>query len=153
MKYQIYTIVSLAGAAVAALFGGWDQALQTLLLFMAIDWLTGGILLPVVFRKSPKSQNGTLESRAGFKGLCRKGMMLFYVLIASRLDLLLGVNYVRDMVCIGFIVNELVSIIENAGLMGIPMPEGIQKVLDIMKMESEKRNREGADKLEEKGRM
>ena len=119
-------------------FGGWDQALQTLLLFMVIDWLTGGVLLPVVFGKSPKSQNGTLESRVGFKGLCRKGMMLFYVLIAAKLDLLLGVNYVRDTVCIGFIVNELVSIVENAGLMGMPMPEGIQKVIDIMKRESER---------------
>ncbi len=82
MKYQIYTVISLAGGAIATVFGGWDQALQTLLLFMVIDWLTGGVLLPVVFGKSPKSQNGTLESRAGFKGLCRKGMMLFYVLIA-----------------------------------------------------------------------
>ena len=105
---------------------------------MVIDWLTGGVLLPVVFGKSPKSQNGTLESGAGFKGLCRKGMMLFYVLIAAKLDLLLGVNYVRDTVCIGFIVNELVSIVENAGLMGMPMPEGIQKVIDIMKRESER---------------
>ena len=44
----------------------------------------------------------------------------------------------RDTVCIGFIVNELVSIVENAGLMGMPMPEGIQKVIDIMKRESER---------------
>ena len=138
MKYQIYTVISLAGGAIATVFGGWDQALQTLLLFMVIDWLTGGVLLPVVFGKSPKSQNGTLESRAGFKGLCRKGMMLFYVLIAAKLNLLLGVNYVRDTVCIGFIVNELVSIVENAGLMGMPMPEEIQKVIDIMKRESER---------------
>ena len=92
----------------------------------------------MVFGKSPKSQNGTLESRVGFKGLCRKGMMFFYVLIAAKLDLLLGVNYVRDTVCIGFIVNELVSIVENAGLMGMPMPEEIQKVIDIMKRESER---------------
>lgn len=138
MKYQIYTVISLAGGAIATVFGGWDQALQTLLLFMVIDWLTGGVLLPVVFGKSPKSQNGTLESRVGFKGLCRKGMMLFYVLIAAKLDLLLGVNYVRDTVCIGFIVNELVSIVENAGLMGMPMPEETQKVIDIMKRESER---------------
>ena len=128
MKYQIYTVISLVGGAIATVFGGWDQALQTLLLFMVIDWLTGGVLLPVVFGKSPKSQNGTLESGAGFKGLCRKGMMLFYVLIAAKLDT----------VCIGFIVNELVSIVENAGLMGMPMPEGIQKVIDIMKRESER---------------
>lgn len=49
----------------AVCFGGWDKFLQTLLLFMAIDWFTGGILLPAVFGKSPKSENGALESRAG----------------------------------------------------------------------------------------
>ena len=68
----------------------WDIALQTLVLFMGIDWITGGILLPVIFKKSPKSENGRLESRAGWKGLCRKGMTLLFVLIAVRLDLFDG---------------------------------------------------------------
>jgi len=82
--------------ALAVCFGGWDKFLQTLLLFMAIDWFTGGILLPAVFGKSPKSENGALESRAGWKGLCRKGMTLLYVLIAARLDALKGTEYLRD---------------------------------------------------------
>ena len=64
MKYKIFTALALAGSALAELFGGWDQALQTLVIFMAVDWITGGILLPAVFRKSPKSPNGALESRA-----------------------------------------------------------------------------------------
>ena len=72
MKYKIFTALALAGSALAELLGGWDQALQTLVIFMAADWITGGILLPAVFRKSPKSPNGALESRAGWKGLCRK---------------------------------------------------------------------------------
>ena len=59
MKYQIYTVISLAGGAIATVFGGWDQALQTLVLFMVIDWLTGGVLLPVVFGKIPKSAAGS----------------------------------------------------------------------------------------------
>ena len=82
MKAKILAVISLMGSTIASLFGGWDTALQTLLIFMAVDWFTGGILLPAVFGKSPKSQNGALESRAGFKGLCRKAMILFYVLIA-----------------------------------------------------------------------
>lgn len=139
MKQRIFTIISLTGGAVAAAFGDWDLALQTLILFMAIDLITGGFLLPVVFGKSLKSENGTLESRAGFKGLCRKGMMLFYVLIAARLDLLLGTDYVRDAVCIGFIANELLSIVENAGLMGLPMPEAITEVIDVLKKEPDKK--------------
>lgn len=138
MKYKIFTALALAGSALAELFGGWDMALETLLLLMAADWITGGILLPAVFGKSPKSPNGALESRAGWKGLCRKGMTLFYILIAARLDRLLGMDYIRNAVCIGFIANELLSIVENAGLMGVPLPAMIRKVIDILKENAEK---------------
>ena len=116
MKYKIFTVIALLGSTVAELFGGWDTALKTLLIFMVLDWLTGGIILPAVFRKSPKSPNGALESRAGWKGLCRKGMTLLYVLIAARLDMVLEVEYIRNAVCIGFIANEVLSIVENVGL-------------------------------------
>ena len=94
--------------------------------------ITGGVLLPVVFKKSPKSENGTLESRAGWKGLCRKGMMLFFVLIAEKLDQLTQTNYLRDAVCIGFILNEAVSILENAGLMGVKIPEILRSRIDVL---------------------
>lgn len=138
MKYKIFTALALAGSALAELFGGWDMALETLLILMAADWITGGILLPAVFGKSPKSPNGALESRAGWKGLCRKGMTLFYILIAARMDRLLGMDYIRNAVCIGFIANELLSIVENAGLMGVPLPAMIRKVIDILKENAEK---------------
>ncbi len=138
MKYKIFTALALAGSVLAELFGGWDMALETLLILMAADWITGGILLPAVFGKSPKSPNGALESRAGWKGLCRKGMTLFYILIAARLDRLLDMDYIRNAVCIGFIANELLSIVENAGLMGVPLPAMIRKVIDILKENAEK---------------
>ena len=64
MRELVFTGIGMAGSAAAALLGGWDMALQTLVLFMGIDWVTGGILLPVIFKKSPKSTKGTLESRA-----------------------------------------------------------------------------------------
>ena len=139
MKYKIFTALALAGSALAELFGGWDMALETLLILMAADWITGGILLPAVFGKSPKSPNGALESRAEWKGLCRKGMTLFYILIAARLDRLLGMDYIRNAVCIGFIANELLSIVENAGLMGVPLPAMMKKVIDILKDTAEKK--------------
>ena len=138
MKYKIFTTLALAGSALAELFGGWDMALETLLILMAADWITGGLLLPAVFGKSPKSPNGALQSRAGWKGLCRKGMTLFYILIAARMDRLLGMDYIRNAVCIGFIANELLSIVENAGLMGVPLPAMIRKVIDILKENAEK---------------
>lgn len=139
MKYKIFTALALAGSALAELFGGWDMALETLLILMAADWITGGILLPAVFGKSPKSPNGALESRAGWKGLCRKGMTLFYILIAARLDRLLGMDYIRNAVCIGFIANEFLSIVENAGLMGVPLPAMMKKAIDILKDTAEKK--------------
>ena len=135
MKYKLITIIGIAGSSAASAFGGWDRFLQTLIIFMTIDWLTGGILLPVVFKKSPKSKNGTLESRAGWKGLCRKAMTLLYVLIGAQLDVLMGTEYVRNAVCIGFIANEALSIVENAGLMGLPMPEAIRKAIDVLNAE------------------
>ena len=72
MKQMVTSLIGMFGSAVTVLFGGWDIALQTLLIFMVIDWITGGILLPVIFKKSPKSENGRLESRAGWKGCAEK---------------------------------------------------------------------------------
>ena len=123
-------ISSILGGLASAWFGGWDMVLQTLVVFMVIDWITGGILLPAVFHKSPKSANGTLESRAGFKGLCRKAMILLFVLIAARLELLTRTSCLRDAVCIGFIANEALSIVENAGLMGVPFPKVLKNAVD-----------------------
>jgi len=60
-------------------------------------------------------------------------MTLLYVLIAARLDMVLGVEYIRNAVCIGFIANEVLSIVENAGLMGVPMPSMIKKAVDMLK--------------------
>lgn len=133
MKLSYITSSGLIGGLLMSLLGGWDYFLQTLLLFMFIDWFTGGVLLPGVFKKSPKSPRGGLESLAGFKGLCRKAMVLFCIVIANRLDVIAGSHYIRDGVCIGFIINEAVSIIENAGLMGVPIPEKMREGIDVLK--------------------
>lgn len=136
MKEMILTVLGCVGAAFAGIFGGWSAGLTTLLIFMGIDYLTG-LIVAGVFHRSPKSEGGALESRAGWKGLVRKGMTLLIVLIACRLDILLGVNYIRDAVVIAFVVNETLSIIENAGLMGVPVPATITKAIEMLKEESE----------------
>lgn len=140
MKTGICTATGMIGGIIASLFGGWDAALTTLLIFMVIDYLSG-LLVAGVFHNSKKSDSGTLESRAGWKGLCRKGMTLLIVLIGYRLDLAIGVNYIRDAVIIGFIANETISIVENAGLMGVPMPDIITKAIDILTKKAESENR------------
>lgn len=112
-------------------FGGWNSAITTLLCFMAIDYITG-LIVAGVFHASKKTESGTLESKAGWKGLCKKAVTLLFVLIAHRLDLILGVAYIRDAVVIGFVTNELISIVENAGLMGVPLPAVITKAIDVL---------------------
>lgn len=130
------TAVGLIGGAIASLYGGWDAALQTLIICMAVDYITG-LIVAGVFHASPKTKTGTLESRAGWKGLCRKGMSLLIVLVACRLDAVMGSSFVRDTVVIGFIANETLSIIENAGLMGVPIPKALARAVDILKQRSE----------------
>ena len=71
-KNILVTIIGILGSAITSIFGGWSAAMTTLVIFMAIDYLTG-LITAGVFHKSTKTDSGTLESRAGFKGLCRKG--------------------------------------------------------------------------------
>jgi len=136
MKNMICTSVGVVGSFIASMFGGWDAALTTLLIFMGIDYLTG-LIVAGVFHNSQKTENGALESRAGWKGLCRKGVTLLIVLVACRLDIVMGSTFIRDGVIIAFIANETISIIENAGLMGIPIPAMISKAIEILQKKAE----------------
>lgn len=136
MKELLCLVTGVAGSWVAQALGGWDTAVQTLILFMAVDYVTG-LLVAGVFKRSPKTPGGGLESRAGWKGLVRKGVGLLIVLVAARLDLLIGdQSFVRDAVVIAFAVNELLSIIENAGLMGVPVPKVLRRAIEVLKEQS-----------------
>ena len=139
MKNAICTVSGVVGSIIASFFGGWTASLTTLLIFMALDYVTG-LICAGVFHKSQKSESGALESRAGWKGLCRKGMILLLVLVGHRLDLAIGANYIRDGICIAFIVNETISIIENAGLMGLKVPAILTKAIDILRKKGEVEN-------------
>ena len=121
---------------IATALGGWDVGLQTLVIFMCIDYITG-ILVAGVFHKFKKSETVTLESRAGWKGLIRKGVTLLIVLLAVQLDKVIGSTFIRDAVIIGFITNELISIVENAGLMGIPIPVVITNAIEVLQKKAE----------------
>lgn len=132
MKNLVCTGIGTVGATIANFFGGWNAALTTLLIFMAIDYISG-LIVAGVFHSSTKTETGTLESKAGWKGLCRKGMTFLIVLVSYRLDVAIGANYIKDAVCIAFIANESISIIENAGLMGVPIPKVIMNAIDVLK--------------------
>ena len=129
MKQMICTALGLAGSMLAAAFGGWDKALIALVICMAVDYASGSIVA-LVFHNSRKSESGAYNSTYGLKGLCKKGLMLLFVIVAVQVDRLMGSEYVRDAVCIGFCTNEVLSIVENLGLAGVPMPQAVVKALE-----------------------
>ncbi len=131
MKEGICTVIGAFGGVISALFGGWDAALVTLIIFMGIDYITG-LIVAGVFKNSGKTKSGALESHAGWKGLLKKGVTLLIVLVACRLDVVIGSNFIRDAAVTAFVANETISITENAGLMGIPLPEVLKKAIDIL---------------------
>ena len=144
MKDGICTAIGVVGSTIASFFGGFDAALITLLIFMGVDYATG-LIVAGVFHKSEKTENGALESRAGWKGLCRKGVSLLVVLVACRLDMIMGSNFIRDATVIAFIANETISIIENAGLMGVPIPSVITKAIEVLKKKSEREDKKDGE--------
>jgi toxin secretion/phage lysis holin len=135
MKQTICTLFGVMGAWIAGAFGGWDAALAALVVCMGVDYISGS-LVALVFHNSRKSETGSYNSTYGLKGLCKKGLMLLFVLVAVHMDRLMGADYVRDAVCIGFCVNEVLSIVENLSLAGIPMPEAIVKALEQLQNKS-----------------
>ena len=139
IKHYVSLFAALLGSAVSSFFGGWSAGMTTLVIFMAIDYISG-IVVACVFHASTKSASGAYESRAGWKGLVKKCFTLLFVLIAHRLDMVLAdaagieiaAHYIRDTVVIGFMVNELFSIVENAGLMGLPLPKIIIRAIEVL---------------------
>ena len=135
MKETFCTIFGILGAALASAFGGWDAAMTALIVCISVDYISGS-LVALVFHASKKSETGAYNSTYGLKGLCKKCMMLLFVLVAVQVDALMGSDYIRDTVCIGFCANEILSIIENLGLAGVPMPQAVIKALEQLQKKS-----------------
>ena len=121
-----------AAGAVAGLFMRMPIAVRLLVLLM--DYLSGvGVAL---LGKSPKSEGGALSSRAGFAGLMRKAMILIVILLAAVLDNLTGSAACTGAAAMFYIVNESLSILENAVLLGVPVPQKLTQALDVAKWTS-----------------
>lgn len=132
IKNGVLATLATVGTFVAHALGGWDAAMQVLVALMALDYLTG-ILVAAVWQRSNKSSTGALDSKAGFKGLCKKGMILLLVWLGVLLDNAFGTTYVRMAVILFFIGNEGISFLENLGLMGVPFPEFLKKALEALR--------------------
>lgn len=132
--------VGAIGSVIAKALGGWDNAVITLVVLMIIDFVMG-LLCALVFGKSDKSKNGALSSKACWQGITKKVCTGLIVVVAHRIDIIVGSDYIRMAVIMAFCVSETISIMETAGLMGI-LPEGVQRVLtkaiDILKNKDNK---------------
>ncbi len=135
MNKVISIIVGFFGSVIAGFFGGWTYAFQVLLILMAIDYVSG-LVVAGVFKKSTKTKNGRLQSTYCWQGLAKKMMTIIFVGIGYQVDILLGISYVKDGICIAFVTSELISIVENAGIMGVPIPAIIMNAIDILKEKS-----------------
>ena len=136
IKAIILTAVGSAGSIVVNWFGGWTEDLTTLLIFMGLDCAMG-LAIAAFWKKSGKSKTGTLSSYSAWQGLIRKAGTLMAVLVGYRLDLAIGTDYIKTAVIIAFIANEAISIVENLGVMGVPLPKAITKAIDVLKNKSE----------------
>ncbi|MCL2388663.1 MAG: phage holin family protein [Defluviitaleaceae bacterium] len=132
MKNIALVLTGLIIGIVSRFFGGFDMLLQTLVLLMIVDFISG-IVSAVVFKCSDKTDSGRLSSLSGFQGIIKKGCCLMLIVVAVHLDALLGTNSLtRDAVIIAFCLNELISILENMGRMGIKMPAPLTNALEML---------------------
>ena len=121
------------GGIIGYLWGGWNALLGILLAFVIIDYITGFIAA---------GAEGKLSSDVGFKGILKKILIFVLVAVAHLLDEALGGNndIFRDAVIFFYLANELLSIIENAGRAGLPIPDVLKNAVEILKGKGEENN-------------
>ena len=129
MKEHAAAAIGIAAGMVSWLVGGFDTPILVLIICMGADYVTG-LIVAGIFHASPKTAGGGLDSRVGWKGLARKFVTVLIVVVANLADVLLGLHYIRDAVIAAFCANECISILENAGLMGIRIPRVLTEALE-----------------------
>ena len=133
MRYYLDLIIGMIGSCLTYLVGGWNTMIQTLLLFMVLDYITG-IIAAGVFHKSSKTSTGALSSKAGLKGLAKQMVILIVICLAYHIDIMLNLNNtLYSIVVIAYIANESISILENAIAMNIPIPKKLEEAIESMK--------------------
>lgn len=121
-------VVALGGGAASYLFGGWSSLLSILLAFVVIDYITGFVAAGI---------EGKLASDVGLRGIAKKVFIFVMVAVANLADQAVGTQIIRDAAIFFYLANELLSIIENSGRIGLPVPPIITQAVEILKGKSE----------------
>lgn len=129
MKEEAFCLILAdIGTILLYLFGGWDIALQCLMIAIAIDYISG-----LIKAYSTK----TLDSKVGFKGILKKVGILCIVALSVVVDRITGESgAIRTLVIYYFVANEGLSVLENLSIAGLPIPQSVKKALQALKKES-----------------
>lgn len=125
------------GGVIGFLYGEVPSTFYILMWCMLIDYISG-IVIAVIFKASPKSSNGALDSRVGLKGLFRKAGIFVAILVCRWIDVMMNTSFVMEAATVAFIVNELISIVENLGIAGVPIPKLMRDALTQLEQQSGK---------------
>jgi toxin secretion/phage lysis holin len=126
------SVVAVIGCFCSYLFGGWDTVLIVLVTFVVMDYITGVTSAAIQHK---------LNSHEGFNGILRKSTIFLVLIVAVLLDRLVGNQgqIFRTTVAYFYIANEGVSILENVGKCGVPLPEKLVSILEQLKKEANKK--------------
>ncbi len=123
-KVTVGIISAIVSEALSATLGGWDVWLQTLVLFVILDYISG-VMAAAVQKK--------LNSEIGYKGIIKKVFIFILVAVAFKLDMLFGTDAMRIAVIGFYLGTEGLSILENAGKANLPLPEFLTKALQQLR--------------------
>ncbi|MEN3134161.1 phage holin family protein [Bacillus cereus] len=124
MDILMKVFIATFGGFCGYFLGGWDATLKILVTMAIVDYITGVIAA---------GYNGKLKSKVGFKGIAKKVVLFLLVGVAAQLDAAIGSNSaIREATIFFFMGNELLSILENAGRMGIPLPQALTNAVEIL---------------------
>ena len=126
------TTTGAIGMVTTYLFGAWNSVLEALIYAMVIDYISGVLAAYV-------NPDMALDSHKGFQGICKKLMILLLVSLAHFLDNAMGQQLICVAVTWFFLGNEGLSILENAGKIGIPIPARLKNTLKQLSEERERK--------------
>lgn len=131
MENIFKSIIAIGGATASFIWGEWNALLTVLLLFVVVDYISGVIAAGF---------DGKLNSHAGFKGIAKKVAIFFIIAVAHGVDVALGgdTHLFRDIAVWFYLANELLSILENIGRMGVPIPSKLQDAVEVLKSKGDK---------------
>lgn len=140
---HVIELGAAVGGMIVGMFGGWTPGSKVLVILMVVDYITG--LACALTGHSTKTESGHFWSQVAFMGLMKKFVIILVILVAAQLDNVLGgsegVVLFRSAAEFFYIASEGLSVVENAGLLGVPVPKGIQQALEVLRDKNDEEKR------------